>query len=659
MENQQLKDKNSGMSKCPRKEAIKALSRIIGKLQEEDHAIVLAVDANQTLAECRTSQGIKMHSIEWLRLEHDLQDPFINLTGNRPPSTTIFEGRDIDYVLTHGIDVKHIMTLHIDNPATSDHLGITIDIDTSFLFNATYSTLGNPPRRKLTLNNIGAKKTYTKYIINNIEEQHLLESTKALAEKARDENFNDSDEDLMNTIDDHLTNILLPGEQSCSKSTNHRNPWSPKLGSSGKLLSYWKKKWKMSKQKYFIWTRLETLAKVLNLSQDDHKNTDPKFIKTQLINARRQWKDTKKDSRDLRFQHLQARAEEHAKKMNTDAETALKAILKTEQTKQTYMQIRAITGHKSDKTPLTQIDIIDSDGQTVKVTNKEELEKAIIVRNQRHARQSLQTPFASIPELQDAVNPNLPTNNIEDILEGTYIDQHLSYDLPDVEKEWIKQLKKQVDSTINIQIDLQDFIRFFKSRKERTASSASGRHMGHYKVIAELAAQGITTPAEIIVALINISIYTSRPLKRWKRSSQIMIEKGKGRHIENLRIIQLCEADLNFALNMIWGYRLTRHAQHYNAFNKSQYALPGLTCNSAIWNKTLFCDLIRQTNSAGFMTDYDAKAAFDRVLHSMSIYNMPPDGTSYYIMPLHVSTITGNGVPSDNRIWRIIYVIQK
>jgi hypothetical protein len=38
-----------------------------------------------------------------------------------------------------------------------------------------------------------------------------------------------------------------------------------------------------------------------------------------------------------------------------------------------------------------------------------------------------------------------------------------------------------------------------------------------------------------------------------------------------------------------------------------------------MWNKTLYCDLMHQTLSAGIMTDYDATAAFDWVLHAMSI----------------------------------------
>ncbi len=173
-------------------------------------------------------------------------------------------------------------------------------------------------------------------------------------------------------------------------------------------------------------------------------------------------------------------------------------------------------------------------------------------------------------------------------------------------------------SRIDTHISLEDFKQYYHHRKEKTASSYSGRHMGHYKVIAEMANYNETV-AMIIITIINISLITSRPLQQWKRSVQVMLEKGKGHYVENLRIIQLCEADLNFVLNIIWGYRLVRNAQKAHQLNSSQYANPGQTCHSAVWNKTLYCDLMRQTLSAGIMTDYDATAAFDRVLHAMSI----------------------------------------
>jgi hypothetical protein len=67
------------------------------------------------------------------------------------------------------------------------------------------------------------------------------------------------------------------------------------------------------------------------------------------------------------------------------------------------------------------------------------------------------------------------------------------------------------------------------------------------------------------------------------------------------------------------GETINKNATHENALDDSQYALPGMRCNSAVWNKVLFLDLMQQTLSTGILTIYDATAAFDWVLHSMSI----------------------------------------
>jgi len=152
-------------------------------------------------------------------------------------------------------------------------------------------------------------------------------------------------------------------------------------------------------------------------------------------------------------------------------------------------------------------------------------------------------------------------------------------------KHGYKNYKKTHTQDIDINISIEDFITFFKCRKEKTSSAFSGRHLGHYKSITIAAQLGETTFAETLVHVINSSIASQTPLHRWQHSAQVMIEKGKGNFIEHLRIIQLFEADLNFVLHLIWGNRMIRNAQREQVLNDSQYSLPGQTCQSAIWNK--------------------------------------------------------------------------
>lgn len=63
-----------------------------------------------------------------------MDNPFIQLLGGRPNSTTNTPNRDIDFLLTYGISVKNISTLLPSIPAHSDHLGIVFDLDLEIFF---------------------------------------------------------------------------------------------------------------------------------------------------------------------------------------------------------------------------------------------------------------------------------------------------------------------------------------------------------------------------------------------------------------------------------------------------------------------------------------------------------------------------------------------
>jgi hypothetical protein len=144
-------------------------------------------------------------------------------------------------------------------------------------------------------------------------------------------------------------------------------------------------------------------------------------------------------------------------------------------------------------------------------------------------------------------------NKVDDIIIGTYLSNSNQTPLSTTELEWVQSLQSILTQDINTDISTEDFILFFKRRKEKMASSMSGRHLGHHKSITIAAQTGKNILADTIVTIINVAIQSSTPLIRWQHCAQVMLEKGKGNYIEDLRIIQLCKADLNFALHILWG----------------------------------------------------------------------------------------------------------
>jgi hypothetical protein len=76
---------------------------MIRELQSKNHVIALMIDANQSHSECFYSKVLKPFSIEWLSLQQRMDDPFVQLTGHHPNSTTQTPNQDIDFILTYGV----------------------------------------------------------------------------------------------------------------------------------------------------------------------------------------------------------------------------------------------------------------------------------------------------------------------------------------------------------------------------------------------------------------------------------------------------------------------------------------------------------------------------------------------------------------------------
>jgi len=268
------------------------------------------------------------------------------------------------------------------------------------------------------------------------------------------------------------------------------------------------------------------------------------------------------------------------------------------------------------QSPLTEIDVALHHGDVssyTTCTTKHDVEMHLIQQNQKHSKQALNTPLMRSSVSANIIDPMSPSNKIDDLLQGTFHPSSIpDYQFNQVEQDWFSSLKSIIHEPISLALSIDDFQTHFKHKKECTASSPSGCHMGHYKTMLECIHRKNSSIPEIVILIAHMSLLTSSPLSRREYASQLMLEKGKGQYFKNLRIIQLCEADLNFVLHVIWGKRLMHHALRH--LDKAQFAIPGQTFHNAVLNKLPFLDLSRQTFTPGLMLDYDAKAAFDRVI---------------------------------------------
>jgi hypothetical protein len=178
-----------------------------------------------------------------------------------------------------------------------------------------------------------------------------------------------------------------------------------------------------------------------------------------------------KQAADIRQQYLTDQSEEYTGIHKIPTEQALWAILHAENSRKTYKQICGIIGHKKDRYPLAEIEVIDPGyqyGRIITLTNQKEVNEAIHCLNQNHTRQQLQMLFASISSLAQDIDPENSSNIISRILDGECID--IIYEellLSDIEKQWTWELTWKMDEEVGNHATIQDFINFLKQRKEK------------------------------------------------------------------------------------------------------------------------------------------------------------------------------------------------
>ena len=350
---------------------------------------------------------------------------------------------------------------------------------------------------------------------------------------------------------------------------------------------------------------------------------------------------------------MKKKAQEYADKGNGDLANALKQIKRKERVKQDYAAIRRRYG--VSKHGLATIDVPNpTTGGRDLITDTQEIHSHLLRRNEQHYRQASFTTFGDASPGFYYIDPVSEESDkyIDEMLAGVF-EPWASATQND--RDFLKQLQSKIKEQLDTTLTLHDFKILFKSIPENTASSVSGLHYGHYRVLSQ---HSDDTFIRVLFDLVNLAFLTQSPLPRWNHSTQLMLEKGKGPAIEHLRIIQLLEADMNWLLRFLWGRKLDRHALEAGVYNEARFASPGKLCTSAILNKVLFFDLLRQTCQYGALMDNDATAAFVRVLPALCVVTcrqlgMPKSVQLFFFQLLGQMQFTVTTAHMVNR-WRLI-----
>jgi len=233
------------------------------------------------------------------------------------------------------------------------------------------------------------------------------------------------------------------------------------------------------------------------------------------------------------------------------------------------------------------------------------MEAACLEEARARFTQANDTPFLTAPLLQELGLLNCDNPPFDAIATGQYqapegtglgaqlLLQHLkrSTEVPDCPLELMEEVHKEG----------------WTKAKERTTSSPSGAHFGHYK-------SGTFNDLinAVHTALLVIPLKTSYLYNRWRKGINIMLEKLPGNfQVDKLRIILLFEANFN-QLNKYIGHEMMYHAEQYGLMAGKQYSSRhGHSLITQSLNKCLTFDQFRQLKQAAIVCSNDAKSCYD------------------------------------------------
>ena len=249
----------------------------------------------------------------------------------------------------------------------------------------------------------------------------------------------------------------------------------------------------------------------------------------------------------------------------------------------------------------------------VVIDSTDKMHKKLLARNRKHLNQASVTPF-TYGDLSTTLGIHGDTDECERILEGTWIPP-VNTD-PDVIR-YVEALKCDDNTSLDslpTQISMEEYCKFWSKKRESTATSPLGIHVGHYKVSIEN-----VKIAEVHRAMMEMPFKYGFAPERWCSSVQLMLQKDPGQPwIHRLRIIELLDASFNGALMILIRRKMVYHAKKHNCIHQSNYgSVPGKTAQSAVLHKKLALDIITQQRESGAIFECDATGCYDRILPNL------------------------------------------
>ena len=596
----------------------------MGKFNKNDY-IIIGIDANESL------RDVNSEICKFMK-NNDLEDIYSKVHEDNTEFPTHINGsKRIDLLLTSKNIIPYINRtgiLKFHEGFDSDHRGLFCDINTD-LFTNVVDNITIKTRQIGTNSTNREGRKYIKLLNDQFNNHRIYEKINQLYDNSINMGINDDKESILKEVDNLdklITQLMLFAERKCCKK-KERALWSPTLQQSNLIIQYWNIMTKSKRQGIRVDHRLNHIKGRMNQASRENINNTTTTAKVALKEAIAKHKELLKNSQELRREYLQSIIDDLTER-DEKTKTTLKSLMYREESNYDFRLIRSVYKGQQSK-GVTHIMVPDSNDTYKVLTDPITIEDKIIERNIGHFGQANDTPFAT-GELKKIFGYQGTNINAEKLI----MEQKLPNNMSD-EDIYTQAILKELGNgnrlkELSDKITYEEFNLAMKKWDERTTTSPSGRHLGHYKILQRLKVstneQGIKQ--NISEKILNVyyqvmSIVTNLggTLTRWCQVTTCMIEKIKGNpRLDKLRIIHLYEADYNIISKIIWSRKAVWNAHTQDRIHEGQCgSRPNQRSIDVVLKKEMKYCYSRLTRTNLGTIDNDAKSCFDRILCNLAM----------------------------------------
>jgi len=324
--------------------------------------------------------------------------------------------------------------------------------------------------------------------------------------------------------------------------------------------------------------------------------------------AQHQYSQLKPDHEILRKEFLLSRL--HNPTLTEEHHMAIACLVKLESLWESYRQVKVLHSASAGHS-ISAIEYNLPTGLAFAVS-WEEVEKILSKALCSQFMQAHGSPFLQ-PPLAPLVGPFGTGPAVQEILQGTFV---CPPGVNDTTKQFIDALQfpsfQAWQAHVSVVLQPEDFIAHWRREKERTSSSPSGLHFGHYKA---------TTQSPDIVHLharfTQLVFMTGLSLSQYQTGLQVILEKKAGNiHVDNLWAIFLFKGDFNGAMKILVGSRMISSALNNDLIPEECYGSQlGCTVIQVSLNRVLTADITRQSWAILAVASVDCLTCYNSIGH--------------------------------------------